>query len=182
MIVSLRRGTALLLGGIAVALALAGCRTEYRGTDSGIDGVLWRQVASVEDPFTASVVRALAPDAETFFAQLPGERWDEASAHAFELDEPTAVVYDTAADEAAASFRVFFSSGVRADVATDAGGPYAGPDSVFTCYGWTVRFGPYAVEEAEQDWSSTTWEDCPEELVAAMPGTTAYAEPEVFGG
>lgn len=168
---------------LAVGATLIGCRTEYRGAESGLDGVLWRQVASVEDPLMLALSNSLTPDADSFLEQLPATLWGGPAAPVPDLDEPVAVVYDLErGDGGELTFSAFISSGRRVDVPTDAGGRYDGPDSVFTCSRWTVRFGAYAVESAERGALGQHWEDCPAELVEAMPGDVAFAEPDVFGG
>ena len=174
------RRVALAAGvGVAVVVALTGCRTEYRGPDADIDGVLWRQVASVEDPFNIVVIHALTPSATEFFAQLPAERWDPSSDSVPDLSEPVAVVYDLESTADSATLSVFFSSGRRSDAPADG---YFGPDSVFSCASWRVEFGPYAVERADRGSLGQSWEDCPAELIDAMPGNVAFAEPAVFDG
>lgn len=172
---------AVLLAG-ALALSLTGCRTEYRGPDPDIDGVLWRQVASVEDPVMLALSRSLTPDPDTFLDELPAQIWRDRSDPPPDLRKPVAVVYDLDRGVGALTFSVFFSSGRRADLPTDSGASYAGPDSVFTCSRWTVRFGEYAVASTEREDLGAEWEDCPAALIEAMPGDVAFAEPGVFAG
>lgn len=156
--------------------------TEYRGSDADIDGVLWRLASSVEDPIRLAVSRSLTPDADSFFEALPGEPWDGGSETLPDLDRPLAVIYDTDELDDSVTLSVFISSGQRPDLPADGGGAYVGPDSVFTCFGYRVEFGPYAVENAESTLEASSPHDCPAELVEAMPGVVAFAEPTVFSG
>jgi hypothetical protein len=175
-----------LFGVALLVLTATGCTnsamTEYRGGDAQIDGVLWRLVSSAEDPMRLAAARSLTPDADSFFDALPGVKWDGGADAVPDLDRSVAVIYDTDDLGNAASFSVFVSSGQRPDAPTDAGGVHSGPDSVFTCFGYRVEFGPYAVERAESTFDATSPADCPSDLVEAMPGVVAFAEPVVFSG
>lgn len=88
--------------------------TEYRGRDSGIDGVLWRQIAGFEDP-------------------LP-ERFYTAQS-----TEPSKYL-DLSSTDTTAKFSVFISSGPRSGGPTDDGRTYSGPSGVFTCYAIEAQF------------------------------------------
>lgn len=167
----------------ALALVLTGCgMTEYRGPHAAIDGSLWRLVSSAEDGLRIAVTSSLTTDADAFFAGLPAVRWNGTAADIPNLDHPVAVVYDDRPTSGGAAFSVFVSSGQRPDGPTDRGTPYDGPDSVFTCWSLEVRFGEYAVESSDDTFYADGPTDCPDDLIAAMPGETAFAEPLVFTG
>lgn len=179
--------------GIAVAgvvALLAGCgtgqMTHYRADpyESGIDGTLWRLIASVADPVHAMLnpASSLTPTAESLFDALPATEWTGEPTQLPDLDEAAAVVYDVRSVGDETEFSLFFSSGLRPDVPTDSGGEYSGPGSVFTCSGHRVRFGEYAIVEHETLFVATAPDDCPTELVDAMPGDVAFAELAVFSG
>ena len=144
--------------------------------------MLWRLVSSAEDGLRLAVRDSLTTEADAFFADLPAVRWHGGNADLPNLDRSVAVIYDARAIDGGAEFSIFASSGDRPDVPTDRGTTYSGPDSVFTCWGMRVEFGPYAVEGSKDTVYADSPDDCPDELIAAMPGVTAFAEPLVFTG
>lgn len=171
-------GIATLLLATAVVGSLSGCRTEYRGHESGIDGVLWRQLASVEDPFSREVFDSLARSPIGYLDALDGARWSGTAAAAADLDlrNGGVVLYEISSTESMAEFSVFIASGPRPEVATDDGRQYSGPSAVFTCFG--VRADPGPDLEVER----TEFDECPAALVAQLPDDAAFAGIEVFDG
>ena len=167
---------------LALLTACSPSMTVYRGVESGIDGVLWRQVASVEDPLSGRQGITGGTSAQEYFSMMGIVRWDDAASPVPDLGQPVIVASDVVESDRRVTFAAFLSSGMRLDVPTDRGQPYSGPDSVFTCYVLTVTFGTYGVDHIERSSESAVPEDCPAELVAAMPGVTSYAEPGVFDG
>lgn len=163
-----------------IALALTGCQAGYRGHDSGIDGTLWRQIASVEDPLSRSLYQPQANEPHGYLDSLPGERWSGSAASASDLGlrEGGVVLYDISATDAAAKLSVFIASGPRPDVPTDEGHHYTGPSHVFTCYRVQADFPPDAAPSAGR----VTLDDCPAALVDRMPEDAAFASGEVFDG
>lgn len=163
---------------VVVALSSSGCRTEYRGYDSGIDGVLARQVASFEDPLSRDLYGSHASSPGPYLAALDGARWSGSAASAAELGlaRGGVVLYDEASAESAAEVSVFIASGPRPDVPTDAGGPYYGPSTVYTCYRVRAEFGQETTEER------TEFDACPAALVKQLPADAAFASGEVFDG
>jgi hypothetical protein len=129
-----------------IALALTGCRTEYRGHDSGIDGTLWRLIASFEDPLSRSLYQPPVNETVNYLDSLQGERWSGSVASTFDLDldlrEGGMVLYDISSSECVAEFSVCIASGPRPDVPTDGGRDYNGPSQVFTCYQVEAAFSP----------------------------------------
>jgi hypothetical protein len=163
-------------------LVLTGCRTEYHGYDSGIDGVLWRQVTSFEDPLSRSLYRPTVDDNEpsAYLNALEGVRWDgsEASAAGLDLREGGVAIFDVSSTNSSAELSVFIASGQRPDVATEEGLNYVGPSMVFTCYGVTAQFEPMALPAVDR----TIFDDCPPALVRLLPEDAAFASAEVFDG
>lgn len=158
------------------AMCLSGCSpTEYHGSDSEIDGVLWRQIAGFEDPM--NFAQPTTRDASTYLAQLGGERWDGSTSTLPELSDGGIVLYDISTTGSVARFSVFISSGPRPDVPTDAGQDYAGPSQVYTCYGITADLG-----SAEPVVDRTIFDECPTGLVRQLPADAAFASGEVFDG
>lgn len=177
------RGIAASLVLVAIAASSSGCRAEYRGHDSGIDGALWRQVASFEDPLSRQLYDpleqdVLANDPATYLAVLDGARWDGADSSAEQLDlaRGGVVLYDETSTESAAEVSVFIASGPRPEVLTDDGWQYSGPRTVFTCYRVRAEFGHRFVVER------TEFDACPAALVEQLPADAAFASAEVFDG
>jgi hypothetical protein len=167
---------------VMLPLVLTGCRTEYHGYDSGIDGVLWRQVASFEDPLSWSLYRPAVDDNEpsAYVDAIEGLRWDgsDASAAGLDLREGGVVIYDTSVTDSTAELSVFIASGPRPDRVTDKGLNYVGPSTVFTCYGVTAQFEPMALPSVDR----AIFVDCPPALVRLLPEDAAFASGEVFDG
>jgi hypothetical protein len=182
----------------AASVSVAGCTTEYHGHDSGIDGVLWRQMASFEDPLsttiwnpldeTIAIRHTLAPDLyppamddpREYLAGIDAPRWDGAqlSLPQFELERGGVILYDAVATDSTATFSLFIASGPRSNAPTDQGGVYSGPSEVYTCYSLEVRFAsdvpPHLVR--------TAFTECPPELVDLLADDAAFASAEVFDG
>jgi hypothetical protein len=165
------------IGALLVAVGLlTGCSPiEYHGYDSGIDGTLWRQIASFEDPMNFNESSTREP--WTYLAELGGDRWNGSASTLPDLGEGAIVVYDVSATESVAEFSVFISSGPRPDVLTDAGHEYSGPSQVYTCYGITADLGAEVlmVERA-------IFTECPAPLVNELPEDAAFASGDVFDG
>ena len=166
----------------ALPLVLTGCRTEYHGHDSEIDGVLWRQIASFEDPLSRSLYRPAVNDNEppAYLDAIEGLRWDgsEASAAGLDLRKGGVVLYETSSTDTAAELSVFIASGPRPDVATDEGLKHTGPSTVFTCYGIKAEFQPSVLPSVDR----IIFDDCPAALVKLLPEDAAFASGEVFDG
>ncbi|GAB3142625.1 hypothetical protein [Marisediminicola antarctica] len=180
MILTRRRkwGALLVLAGIA--LSLTGCRTEYRGYDSGIDGTLWRQIDSFEDPLSRSLYQPPVNEPVGYLDSLQGERWNSsvASASDLELPEGGVVLYDLSSTDSAAEVSVFIASGPRPDVPTDDGQHHDGPSQVFTCYRMEAAFSTRVMPSVDR----VTFDDCPAALVELMPEGAVFASGEVFDG
>lgn len=165
-----------------VPLVLTGCRTEYHGYNSEIDGVLWKQVASFGDPLSRSLYQPTVDDDEpsAYLDALEGVRWDgsEASAAGLNLREGGVAIYDVSSTDSTAELSVLIASGPRPDVATDEGLDHVGPSTVFTSYGITAQFEPMALPAADQ----IIFDDCPPALVGLLPDDAAFASGEVFDG
>lgn len=166
----------------ALPLVLTGCRTEYHGHDSEIDGVLWRQIAFIEDPLSRSLYRPALDDNEplAYMNAIEGLRWDgsEDSAAGLDLRKGGVVLYETSWTDTAAELSVFIASGPRPDVATDEGRAYTGPSTVFTCYGIKTDFQPRSLPSVDR----IIFDDCPSALVKLLPEDAAFASGEVFDG
>lgn len=166
-----------------VAASLTGCATEYHGYDSGIDGVLWRQVAAFEDPLSKSIYEPARESTQTpdeYLAGIDQTRWD-GTARALPLlgnGGGGVLLYDVASKDLSASFSLFIASGPRPDISTDDGRPYLGPSEVYTCYSINVDFGITATRSAIR----TVLKRCPAELVGLLAKDAAYASAEVFDG
>ncbi|MFC9559604.1 hypothetical protein [Agromyces sp. NPDC056965] len=175
---SAKRRPILLLA--ALPILLTGCRAEYHGHDSGIDGVLWRQIAAFEDPLSSGFYRPSAGDPAAYLAGLEVQRWDglDASAPGLDLRNGGVVLYDVSSTDSAAEFSVFITSGPRADVVTDEGGKYTGPSTVYTCYGMETEFRSREQPSADR----IIFDDCPPALVELLPEDAAFASGEVFDG
>jgi len=171
-------GALVVVSGIA--LSLTGCQTEYRGHDSGIDGTLWRQIASFEDPLSRSLYQPSVNDPVDYLDSLPGERWSGSVASTFDLDlrEGGVVLYDISSSDSAAELSVFIASGPRPEVPTDGGRDYNGPSQVFTCYQVEAAFSLGVAASVGR----VTFDDCPAALVELMPDGAVFASGEVFDG
>jgi hypothetical protein len=161
------------------SVELTGCATEYRGPSSGIDGVLWRQVASIEDPLVAEIYQPSTQEPEAYLDALGQPVWDgrDASVPDLGLGDGGGVLYDVEAGASAVGFSVFIASGPRADEPTDSGGRYGGPGEVFTCYRYEVEFGAPSPAAGR-----TVLDDCPPVLVDELADDAAFASAEVFDG
>ncbi|TFV99900.1 hypothetical protein [Orlajensenia leifsoniae] len=175
-----RRTWALGVVATFVALSLTGCHTEYHGYDSGIDGTLWRQIASFEDPLSSSLFEPSAYEPIGYLNSLQAERWSGSleSASDLDLEEGGVVLYDRTSTDNAAGLSIFIASGPRPDVPTDWGRNYDGPSQVFTCYRIEAEFSPGAMPSVGR----TTFDHCPPALVELMPADAAFASGEVFDG
>ncbi|SJN28420.1 hypothetical protein FM104_06035 [Microbacterium esteraromaticum] len=163
---------ALILG----ALTLSGCGpVEYHGYDSGIDGVLWRQIVSFEDPM--NFFESSTQDPSTYVSELGGDRWDGSTGTLPDLTAGGLVFYDLTTTASDAEFSVFISSGPRPDVPTDAGHHYVGPSQVYTCYGITA-----GLRSPRPMINRTLFSDCPAALVNLLPDDAAFASRDVFDG
>lgn len=180
MVLTGRRKWCALLVSAGIALSLTGCRTEYRGYDSGIDGTLWRQIASFEDPLNRSLYQPSVNEPVGYLDSLQGERWNGsvASASNLELREGGVVLYDFSSTDSAAEVSVFIASGPRPDVPTDDGQHYDGPSQVFTCYRMEAAFSTGVMPSVGR----VTFDDCPAALVELMPEGAVFASGEVFDG
>jgi hypothetical protein len=163
-----------------VVLLLAGCQTSYDGYDSGIDGVLWRQIAFFEDPLSLTLFQPSVHEPVDYLEALEGARWDGtvSSAAEIDLDEGGIVLYDISSTDSTAALSVFISSGPRPAVPTDEGRNYNGPSAVYTCYEIKAQFKSDAVPVA----SRKILDGCPEALVDLVPKDAAFASGEVFDG
>lgn len=163
---------ALLVG----AASLSGCGPiEYHGYDSGIDGVLWRQIASFEDPVNFYEPSTRVPT--TYLAELGVDRWDGSLSALPDLSDGAIVLYDVSTSASGAEFSVFISSGPRPDVPTDAGHDYAGPRLIYTCYGVAAD-----LSSARPVVDRTIFTGCPPALVNLLPEDSAFASGDVFDG
>jgi hypothetical protein len=163
-----------------VVLVLGACSTEYHGPYSDIDGVLWRQVASFEDPFTSSVYQSWEDDPNALVESLPGTSWDGTSESAGRMNvaDGGVVIYDVSSARHQADFSVFISSGLRAGQFMGAHETYTGPSAVFTCYKMHV----YSNADATLAIDRIILDRCPSALVEAMPDDAAFASGDVFDG
>jgi hypothetical protein len=162
----------------AAVTALAGCRTEYRDSNSDIDDTLWRQVAAIEDPLWGEI---LGLRSAQDVSGLNAGHWDGAGdASGLHLEDGGAVLYDVGVDGSHLELSVFISSGPwHRDALTEPGFVYSGPSQVFTCFG----FRGLIVSTGETwDWDRDIYESCPDELVAVMPDDAAFATDNVFDG
>lgn len=164
----------------ALLIVLTGCRAEYRGHDSAIDGVLWRQIASFEDSLSRSLYQPSINEPAGYLDAIDGLRWNgsEATAAGLDLRKGGVVLYDISSNSSAAEFSVFIASGPRPDVVTDEGRKYTGPSTVFTCYGIEAEFQ----SGVEPSVDRVIFDDCPTSLVELLPGDAAFASGEVFDG
>lgn len=173
--------TVAVFGAAATLLCLTSCRTEYHGMYSGIDGVLWRQIAAFEDPLSRDLFRPDTADPAEYLEGLPGSRWDgsNSSAAGLEIGQQGGVVlYAASSTRATAAVSVFIASGDRPDVPTDDGTTYGGPSAIFTCYRIRARFDEFSAPSVTR----ILLERCPRALVARLPPDAAFASAEVFDG
>lgn len=164
------------IGAAGLAVALTACSPiEYHGFDSGIDGVLWRQINHYEGSMRDG--DSYAYDAPSFLESLRGLRWDRADAIPPNVQGGGVVFYDLQQSGSAAQLSVFISSGPRPDAPTDEGRPYGGPSQVYTCYGIAVD-GWRVVLTYDRE----IFTECPAVLVEQLPEDAAFASGEVFDG
>jgi len=177
-----RRGkSGTLIGAmVAVALTLTGCATEYHGFDSGIDGVIWRQIDLLESQLSVEIFEPSTFGPADYLASLPGSRWDGSisSARSLDLDRGGVVLYKMATTVRSAKVSVFITSGPRPNVPTDEGGRYDGPGTVYTCYGFRTDF----VSGQQSRTSRTIYSKCPHALTDQLPEDAVFASGEVFDG
>ena len=84
---SLFRLSAALVCAVVATGSLSACSSpEYHGFDSGLDGVLWRQLAFYEDPLSRSLYQPTADEPSEYLDALPGARWDGTAASARDSD------------------------------------------------------------------------------------------------
>lgn len=166
-----------VISAVATVTALCGCSNpvEYQGADSGIDAVLWRQVADFEDPLAFHAPSSHDP--EEYLAGLGGSRWDGTTETLPDLRSGGVALYDMSWTDSTARFSVFITSGPRPDVPTDDGHTYDGPSQVYTCYGITSELDP-----AQKSATRTIFTECPDALVDQLPEDAAFASGEVFDG
>lgn len=174
----------------AIALALSGCRPDPY--DTGVDGVLWRQVAEHLDPIKSFTGNASEPyDAppmpvDTYLYLVPAIKWDRASdPEAAWFESGGAVIHDMERTETQLSFDVFVSSGPRpADLPTDDGYPYFGPGTVYTCFGFVVEVENEAISRDPYGYFTEreSLASCDPELVALLADDAAFAEIDSFNG
>ncbi len=158
------------------AVSFSGCSPiEYHGFDSGIDGVLWRQIASFEDAMTFYESSTRVPT--TYLSELGGDRWNGSVSTLPDLSDGGIVLYDVSTSASSAGFSVFISSGPRPDVPTDSGHVYRGPSQVYTCYGIAADLGSASVVVER-----TIFTECPAALVNRLPEDAAFASGDVFDG
>ncbi|QHC69695.1 hypothetical protein [Rathayibacter sp. VKM Ac-2801] len=182
---------------VASIASLSACATEYHGHDSGIDGRLWRQMAAVEDPLSASVhesldetigiLHGLDPEAHpppledptTYLSGIAVPRWngEAESVDPSIFADGGVVLYDEDVTDGEARFSLFLASGPIPGEADD-GGWFSGPSEVYTCYGLVVDFRAETPPGPER----TAFEDCPAELVSVLRSDAAFASAEVFDG
>ena len=159
----------------ALPILLTGCSAEYHGHDSGIDGVLWRQIASFEDPLSLGLYQPSADEPAAYLDALEVLRWDGSATSAAGLDlrNGGVVIHNVSSTDSAAQLSVFIASGPRPDVVTDEGRKYTGPSTVFTCYGIETEFQ----QRVEPSVSRIIFDDCPSTLVELLPGDAAFRRP-----
>lgn len=86
MTMTSRQRLAVAVVVVATAGTVSSCAPEYRGYNSGIDAVLWRQVASFEDPLSARLYAAGTSGPTAYLETLEDPRWDGRSSSAANLD------------------------------------------------------------------------------------------------
>lgn len=177
----------------AIALALSSCQPDPQ--DSGVDGVLWRQVAEHLDPIKSFIYNGHigyqsddVPDmpVDTYLYLLPATKWDRTiDPKASWVESGGAIIHDIERSETQLSFEVFVGSGPRpADVPTDDGFAYFGPPTVYTCFGWVVGVvdGMISRDPYNVPGEGESREACDPELVALLPDDAAFAEIDSFNG
>lgn len=158
------------------AVSFSGCNPiEYHEPTSGIDGVLWRQIATFEDPMTFYESSTRVP--ATYLSELGGDRWTGSVSTLPDLSIGGIVLYEVSTSASNAEFSVFISSGPRPDVQTDAGQVYSGPSQVYTCYGIATD-----LSSANVIVERTIFTECPVALVNLLPADAAFASGDVFDG
>jgi len=175
------RAGVVFLCAVVAGTVFTGCAAiEYHGYPSGMDGVLWRQVASFEDPLSRSIYRPSTDGPTAYLDAIPGARWDgdPSSAAEFAMDQGGIVLYNISSTEGSARVSVFIASGPRPTVPTDDGHAYNGPSQVFTCYDVRVDFRSQPMPSAEREILT----ECPRPLVDVLPEDAAFASGEVFDG
>jgi len=168
----------------AVALStLAGCQAGYDQLQSDgflttIDGTLWRQIATIEDPLSNDMFGKAKQD--DYLDELEVAHWsgDLTSVADLRLADGGAAIYDVSTVGSVISYSVFISSGPRDDGPTDDGEQYLGPDTVYTCYGIKANF--HSGSSAYVD--RLLWSGCPEALVDALPDDALFVSDDVFDG
>lgn len=175
-----RRSLAVAVVVVAVAGTVTSCATEYHGYNSGIDGVLWRQVASFEDPLSARLYAPGMDGSAAYLETLDAQRWDGRGPSTVDLDVESGgiILYDISSTPRSAEVSVFIASGPRPAVPRDDGGAYSGPSQVYTCYAVEVSFASSVAPSA----SRVTLDECPQPLVELLPEDAAFASGEVFDG
>jgi hypothetical protein len=164
----------------AVLVSATACTTEYHGYDSGIDGVLWRQIAGFEDPLSRQLFLPEANEPLEYLQQLGGEAWDGHSSTASKLEVETGgvVLFGARALASSARVAIFIASGPRTPDALDDVKGYAGPSEVYTCYEITARFDAALAPSVTRQ----AFEQCPAPLVDLLASDAAFASAEVFDG
>lgn len=174
------RAGAMFLCAIVATTTFTGCAVEYHGYPSGIDGVLWRQVASFEDPLSQRLYSPPVDGPTAYLDTLPGARWDgdALSAAEFEIEQGGIVLYNISSTDAFAHVSVFIASGPRPAIPTDDGYAYNGPSEVYTCYDVRADFRSQPMPSAKRDILTK----CPTPLVELLAEDAAFASGEVFDG
>jgi hypothetical protein len=193
------RRAALVALAVVVPAALTGCATEYHGYDSGIDDVLWRQVAAFEDPLMSGIHAPLDPviaalhesrpreypapvtDPAQYLAGIEGARWDGEAASVAQLpiDDGGVVLYDITTGDRTAVFSVFIASGLGPGASAEGAGWFSAPAEVYTCYRMAVDL---AAAHDEPSVARTEFSECPDALVSRLAESAAFASAEVFDG
>lgn len=171
---------ALLLSSVLLGCSSGqpGGRVVWEDTDEDADGVLWRQIAALEDPFSEHLFSARSLD--SYVDDLGATIWDGTSdADDLGIDEGALIVYNVEQDQADIALDVFISSGPRPNVPDDDGATYTGPGSVFTCYRVSLDFSENLKDPT---FNRTEFDHCPAALVAEMRDDAAFAYGSVFDG
>ncbi len=154
-------------------------RHQYQNPYTEVDGVLWRQVASVEDPFDAAL-HSNGASISTVVDALRELRWDGTSrgADAIDLSQPTLLVHDVEESTDTVDMSVFISSGARVGPSDDGFRWPWEPDAFFTCYDVEVSMLASATPRV------TRWRNgpCPDLLVERLPSGAVYMLPSTFDG
>jgi hypothetical protein len=153
---------------VTAGACLTGCGPAF-DSPSGMDSVLWNQVAAREDPFWHELLQA--EDVESYVAGLAGPSGRDAS-------DGILAVTDVRSDGALLSFSVFISSGERRSAPSDNGNPYTGPGQIYTCFGVRADLSDPASLAIERDLDA----GCPDYLVRAMPSDAVFVPDDVFDG